>query len=307
MPNGQPDTFLKPEEKEFQKVYERSLWWINHRNLFKNIGLIILAVFDAGLLLYTGWVLLDTYALSFGKEQTAVANLVLTGQSELHDFSDTVAAKPLTFGEVFVTPAGDQKNYDLSVLISNSNTDWYATFTYSFVLKDGETASQSGFILPSEERPLVLLQATESKPTTVSLNLSDVQWHRVDPHEIYDYPTWGREHLNLPLSDVSFARETDTSAVLSFTVENASAYSYWQPSFVAVLWRGSAIGGVMRLTTAGLTSGEEKQISARWLGTVPAVTKVEVYPEINIFSTDAYSSLQGENPEDIRTKFRTSH
>ncbi|MFH1253115.1 MAG: hypothetical protein V1664_02160 [Candidatus Uhrbacteria bacterium] len=303
MPNN--NSFLQPEEKEFQSFYKRSLWLIKNRPKFRKIGLLFFIIFDVVLVFYAAWIFLDSFVLSRNLEEQSVASLALNGQTELRNFSTDQAAKSLLIGQAVATPAGDGKSFDLTAMISNPNTNWYATFDYSFLLKDGNTASQSGFLLPGEERPMILLQATTSKSTTLDLVLDNLAWHRVDQHEIPDYSTWSTEHLDLPISGVVFFQENTTSALLSFTIKNNSAYNFWQPNFSVVLWRGPTIGGVMRLSTADLQSGEEQKISARWLGAVPAVTKVEVYPEINIFSPEAYSSLEGQNPDDIRTRVQT--
>lgn len=306
MPNGQNGNFLKPEEKKFQSFYKRSLWWIENRPKLKRAGLVLFAVFDAVLIFYASWVFIDSFLLSYNSEQQLVANLASEGQAELHDFSGAVAAKALSIGEVAAISAGDGKSFDLSAMIANPNSAWYATFDFYFQLPEGNTVSQPGFILPNEERPLIMLQATESRASTYKLVMENLSWQRVDPHLISDYLIWSTERLSLPITNVSFVREDENSALLSFTAQNNSAYNYWQPSFAVVLWRGSTVGGVMRLTTADLLSGEEQNFSARWLGAVPAITKTEIFPEINIFDSQAYSSLEGQNPQDIRTKVRDS-
>jgi hypothetical protein len=58
----------------------------------------------------------------------------------------------------------------------------------------------------------------------------------------------------------------------------------------------------MRLTTDELLGEEEKKLTARWLGPVPSVTKIVIYPEINIFDSEVYLAPTGTNPSDARTK-----
>jgi len=277
MNNGNEQSFLKPEEKEAQKFYQRSLWLIEHRELFKKIGLGIFITFDAILVLFAGWQFLDAYAISYDAEQKNVAVMAVVGQSDLRGFSDFAAAKPLTVSEATALPAGDGKSYDFYTSLSNSNTDWYAVFKYVFVTKDGETAEQTGFILPKSQKPIIFLEATQAQPATVNLSLRDVSWYRVDTHEISDYDVWFADRLGFVIENSAFAKlDPSLPATLSFTVKNTTAFSYWQPSFTAVLWRGNDVGAVMRLTTSGLASGEIKNLSARWLGLAPTITKIEI-------------------------------
>lgn len=303
MDNENNQGFLKPEEKEFQTVYKRGVWWIDHRAKLKKVGLGVFIIFDALLLLFVGWKFLDAFAISYDAENNSVAGMAVLGQSELHGFSDSAAAAPLSIGEVGAVAAGDETNYDLYGLVVNPNADWYAVFQYAFKLKDGETAEETGFILPGEEKILAVFKATTSRTTSVDLILRNVEWYRVDAHMIPDYEIWAAEHT-MQISEASFSRDGE-AATASFVVKNQTAFSFWQPSFIVALWRGSTLGGLIRLTTAEIESGETETLSARWFGAVPAVTKIDVYPEINLLDAAAYSSLEGELPLDSRTKVKT--
>lgn len=303
MDNENNQGFLKPEEKEFQTFYRREVWWLGHRAKLKKIGLGVFIVFDAILVLFAGWKFLDAYAVSYDVENRLVAAVAVLGQAELRNFSESTAAAPLGIGGAGAVASGDETNYDLYGAVSNPNADWYAVFQYAFKLKDGETAEQTGFILPGEEKILAFFKATTARAASVDLILREVEWHRVDAHMIPDYKTWAVEHT-AQINDAVFSRGDD-AATASFVVKNQTAFSFWQPSFLVVLWRGGVLGGLMRLTTAEINSGETKTLSARWFGVVPAVTKIDVYSEINILDPDAYSALEGEQPLDSRTKMKS--
>jgi len=307
MPNGQNENFLKPEEKEFQTFYKREMWWLKHRALLRKFALGLFIAADAALVLFAGWQFLDAYVISRDQETQAVAALANLGQGELRSFSLSEAAKPLSISEVVAITSGDDKNYDLYAKIANNNSNWYATFKYAFKLKDGETAEANGFILPNEARPLVIFKALGSRPASVDLVLREVEWHRVDSRLIMtdDYTGWLAEHAVQIIDPVFTRGDEAVSPTVSFSAKNSSAYSYYQPGFLIVLWRGSAPVGLMHVTAAGLKSGETKALSSRWLGAVPAVSKVEVFPEINFFAPEAYSALEGVQPGDIRTEIPT--
>jgi hypothetical protein len=300
MEAGKEQNFLQPEEKEFQAFYKREVWWLEHRAKLKKIGLGIFLFIDLVAFLFAGWKFLDAYAISFDAEKRSLVALVVSGQAELRAFSQKTAPAPLALGAAGAVPSGDELNYDLYGTLTNPNSDWSATFHYAFKLKGGQTAEQSGFILPGEEKVLVAFKTTTARSAEVDLLLSEVEWRRLDPHVISDYESWAAEH-RLTISEAAFSRQ-DNAAVVSFVVKNQTAYSFWQPSFLVVLWRGGTVGGLIRLSTTEIASGQTKTLSARWFGAAPAVSKINVYPEINLLDPDAYSSLEGESSLDSRTK-----
>ena len=176
-------------------------------------------------------------------------------------------------------------------MVSNPNSDWYADFDYSFKAKDQETETFSGFILPSEERPLALLKGFSARPTNVSVSVTNVEWHRFNNHKLPDYEGWLADR-QIEITEALFSHGDEvTPPGVSFTVQNKSAYGFYHPSFLVVLWRGSTVGGVVRISTVELKSGDKKYLSARWFGTVPAISKIEVYPEINFLDPAAYLSI----------------
>lgn len=295
--------FLQPEEKEFRTFYKRSVWWMGHRALLKKLGLGFLVVLNAVLFLFAGWAFLDAYAFSYDRENQAVAAMAVLGQKERRDFSLSQAAEPLNLGEVAVIPTGAGK-YDFYSTIVNVNKDWYATFDYFFVTSAGRAETAAGFILPDETRPFVLFSHTAAdNPGKVSLELQNVEWRRLDARVIDDFPVWLSERLGLVFSPPSFTRLSDggaETARLSFEVTNSTAYGFYQPSFLAVLWRGGAVGGIIRLSAAKLESGETKQLTARWLSAIPAVSKIEIFPEINPFESGVYLPPKGKSSSDAR-------
>jgi hypothetical protein len=290
MPN-QDKSFLKSEEKEFKTYYKREMWWVEHRNLLKKIGIGAFVVFDACLILFAAWIFLDSYAISYGTERLSVAGMAILGQSELRNFSKSESAKSLVLSEAVAVSSGDATFYDLFASVTNQNSDWYATFKYYFDSKDGATEIFEGFILPGEERPLAVMKGFSARPSNLILMLDTVEWHRVDNHEIPDYQDWFADHA-LQISEATFSHGDDiTPPEVSFTVSNKTAYNFYRPSFLVVLWRGGTVGGLVRVSTSEIKSGQTKEFSARWQGVVPAVSKVEVWPEINLLNPEAYSSI----------------
>jgi hypothetical protein len=300
---------LLQEEKEFKRFYTLSVWWVTHRAFLKRLGIALFVAFDAALLLFGGWHLMDAFAVSYGSEQNAVLRMVALGQSDLSAYTRANAAQDLEAGDGRVISIGNNR-YDLYTTLQNPNDDWWAEFTYAFSKDDGATDVRTGFILPSEEKPMAELAVDSLSPIqSTSLVIEDVRWHRVDHHAVPDYPTWASDRLHFVVSTSSFEKETrfdgQTFGRTSFTMENDTAYSYYDVGVFVLLLRGSSVVGVNRTTLTSLESGVESMVTVNWFGTLPSVSEVQIIPELNIFDLEVYKPLQGESTRDTRTRVFT--
>lgn len=293
MNNG---ALLKPEEKESASFYKRSLWWVEHRARLRKLAVIFLAAFDAVLLLFVIWTFLDAFVLSVDREDRAVAEMAVLRQADLRAFSLAHAARPLEAKLVQVIATGD-KQYDFYTTLVNPNEDWYAEFWYVFVTGETTTSEQKGFILPGEGKPIISLGLdAESRPISAKLDLRNVVWRRVDTHEIPDYAAWQSDRFQFDITNISFSRDLqiDSKEIgqIHFTATNRTAFGFWEPVFTVRLLRGGAVVGVTQTTLEQFEAGETRDAAINWFGTIPAVTKIEVIPEVNIFDVDAYMPLR---------------
>lgn len=293
------------EEKEYKRQYRLTSWWLNHRELLKKIAYGMFVAFDAILLLVAGWNLFNAFVLAAPKERLAVAKMVAYGQDDLHAYTLSQSARELETGSLTTLSTGEGK-YDFYTTLSNPNEDWWAEFTYQYRWAGGETEFENGFILPGEEKPIVIFAVESSAaPRGVDFVLSEIVWHRVDHHMTGGpYEAWAAERLNFAIENVAFGTTEldETLGRITFDVTNQTAYSYYEPVFYLVLRRGSSVVGVNRTTLSDLESGEQASVVVNWFGTVPTVSRVEVIPEIQVFDVDAYKPLEGETSVDTRTR-----
>ncbi|TAL50470.1 hypothetical protein EPN81_02690 [Patescibacteria group bacterium] len=300
---------LLQEEKEFKRFYKVSLWWVTYRAALRRIGFALFIAFDALLLLFGGWHLLDAFAISYGAEQYTVWQMVGLGQTDLHVYTLENAASDLEAGDGRVISIGDGR-YDLYTTLVNSNDEWWAEFTYAFLIDGQQTESRAGFILPTQEKPVAELAVESVSPIqSANLVIENVRWHRVDRRYIPDYPTWASDRLNFLISASSFEQETrfdgETFGRTTFTIENDTAYSYYDVGLFVLLLRGNSVVGVNRTTLSSLESGVEAEVTVNWFGTLPSVSQVQIIPELNIFDLEVYKPLQGESTRDTRTRVFT--
>lgn len=297
---------LLQEGKEYKRFYKLSLWWVEHRAFLRRLGFALFMTFDAVLLLLGGWHLLDAFAVSYDSEQNAVLRMVASGQSDLRAYTTAKAADDLEQGEGRVISIGGNR-YDLYTALTNPNGDWWAEFTYSFTLGEESTDTQEGFILPLSEKPIAELAVESASPIqSASLVIEDIRWHRIDHHVVPDYLVWSSDRLNFSISASSFEKETrfdgETFGRMTFTVENDTAYSYYDVGMFVLLLRGNSVVGVNRTTLSSLESGVDTEVTINWFGTLPSVSQVQIIPELNIFDLEVYKPLRGETTRDTRTR-----
>lgn len=298
--------FLLEEEKEFKRFYKLSLWWVEHHTLLKKIGIGAIVVFDAVLILFILWNVMDVLAINYGNEQREVERVVVVNQSDLHTYTMENAAQELENDVVRIFSIGD-KRYDFFTNLSNPNLDWWAEFTYKFIIGELETEERKGFILPGQEKPVVLL-AHESETTMreVELRLVKVDWHRLNHKLINNYESWSLDRLDIEVTDQKHTRENQYEKQVigrtTFTAKNKTAYSYYDPVFYILLKNGSTVVGVNTVTLQSFDSGEEESVLVNWFGTLPSANQVTIIPDINLFDIEIYKPLSGETSIDTRTR-----
>ncbi len=306
MSDDQP--VLLQSEQEDQKKYRRSKWWIEHRDGLRRLGLFLFACVDGLILLFVIWTFADAYLVSYADETQATLEMVAYGQTDLRSFSLSNAAKDLKTSTAIAVPSVEGK-FDFYTTVTNPNNDWWAEFSYSFSSTAGETEPQHAYALPGVEKPLVAYATVSSAtPRSVSLEITDLVWHRIDHHDTGDVAVWTGDRLQMQVNDPVFDRieiEGETIGRVTFSLTNNSAFSYYDPTITVMLTRGPAVVGVTGTVLHSIDAGETQDISLNWFGTIPAVTQVEVFPDVNPFDIASYKPLQGESTEDTRTRVLT--
>lgn len=286
------EPILLEQEKEEQRAYKLSLWWVEHRAQLFKLLLAAFAALDAALILFALWTFTESFLIRAELERLAVADMAVRGQEDLHAFTAETAGEPLVPSPVVVLPSVEGSR-DLYATLVNPNADWRATFSYRFRSGTFETPNQEGFILPEEEKPLIAFAVKAEGPLSgAELVIEDLAWERVDKRVTGSYEAFVADRLRFAFTDVAFTAEPQTdgkaSARVTFTVKNDSAYGYYDPAFVVLLKRGTAVVGVTRTTLSSLGAGETEQVTIAWAGAIPSVSQTVVIPDVDIFDSATY-------------------
>ena len=303
--SDQNDNLLLQEEKEDSKQYRKTLWWVEHREGLVKLGMILLAIFDASLILFVGWSAIETFFLSAGPERRSLIESVSNNQEDLRAYTVARAAAEISVTDSQVFSSGENK-YDFYAQLENPNADWWAEFQYQFVFDGGSTSVKKGFILPGSSKPVVELAFPSTEGVAnAAFQFQRVSWHRIDRHVIPDYEKWSQDRLGLEIKDPTIMQDDTVGANglfrTTFTVRNNTAFSFDHPTFYLLLKRGPNVLGVNQMVLQTLSSGESRDLVVNWFGVTPSASLVEVVPDLNIFDASSYKSLQGSSTIDTRS------
>ncbi len=294
-----------PQQSELQKIdrdFQRDSTITAARPKVMQLGLLLWLLLDVGLLLFF-FLSVVMYVVSGSFKDQRLVGTFDDNVDALHDAAAARVADPLLVGDAHVL-THDVGAYDVYAVIENPNVEWYATFTYQFS-DDVMTEPVEAFIMPGEEKYLLALNsALASKPSSVTVTVDDVVWHRVDRHEVANTAEFLVEHANFVVSesayDDSITIDTTKVGESTFMLTNNTPYSYYNPTFIMLLTHGNAVVAVNQVAVPSFVAGETRAVSVRWFGDAPGAGSVEVIPAINYFDEDSYAAPEGELRDDIR-------
>jgi hypothetical protein len=287
MSTGNPSSNL--ENLSGQQLKAAS-WYVSHKVLLKKILIAALGTASIVLLGYGLYGLVNYYFIEGPKFEAALREL--TEQGSLEAIRNKLQPESLSLGQTSIISGGKEK-YDFVAKISNTNSSWRVEFDYNFVVDGQPLLPKSGFLLPNEEKFLLNLAVdSKVKPRRAEIEIDNLRWQRIDPHEIPDYSAWRDERFNFVFEDVKFSpavvRDKITISRASFSVKNATSYGFWNVGFYILLYRGSSIAGVTYVTISELGSGQTRPVEVSWFEPLPSVTQVKIFPEVNIFDEKVY-------------------
>jgi len=196
-----------------------------------------------------------------------------------------------------------QNRYDALVKIQNPNSLFgVASLEYTFDFLDGAgkiVSSQEGssFILPAEAKYIFAFNAvSDQKPESLNFRIKSLQWQKFLDYEEPDIPVSQKEF--------SFVSSGSGFAQLKAKIRNQSKYDFRQITTRVVLrdMAGTPVA-INETNNNNVTANEEREIIFNWNEPFSKdidVQKIEVDPEVNVFSDDNFMKKYG-SPEQYRS------
>jgi hypothetical protein len=209
----------------------------------------------------------------------------------------SIAAINISFTEAEVASAGIGR-YDFLAQVTNPNlARWWAEFDYRFLGEGMDGGGKKGFVLPGETKYIVDLGVESAfRPRNVRLEIANLKYHRVPPHQISDYAKWYGEHFNMAISNKIFnpksVQNGGNISSLKFTATNNTAYGYKSMGFYGLLYRGEQLVSINYLAAENFTSGEARELEMQFGEGLPTITKYDVVPEFNVFDESGYVEMK---------------
>lgn len=298
------NVILSPELQEIEREYGRNIRIVEARPKLERLGLLVAFVLEGCALIFSIIVLIG-YVISGSFNDLRSAGSAFG--SNIKNFRAIAAqsdARDLQLGAAKVVQ-GTPTSYDFFAPITNSNADWYATFTYAFSSSQVSSEEKEGFVMPGVDSYLLALgMDSENRPGSVSISVNNIVWHRVNRHIALDVASWLDAHNAFVITDPTYTPDLDfgTSKIgrTTFSISNPTPYSYWNAPFTAVLERAGAIVGISQAVLTEFDAAETRESEVRWYGELPVTATATIFPAINYFDEKVYMPPRGASETDVR-------
>ena len=265
------------------------LWLSENRHKLLRILTIFLIVLSAGLFIFSSYYYV-IYLSSGGNTSLVTNNIVSSPRQVTAD----LLIDPV---QVFT----GENSYDLAVKLTNPNDKFTANFQYCFTQAGQNLTCGDAYIMPGEVKYVLdLAQVISGTPGDIVFQTSHIFWQRIDAHKIPDWGSYASSHLNFVITNQTFTPAASNSLsnkvglnTLSFTVQDQSAYGYYQAPLDLLFFNGTTLVGVNRYDLENINSGETRQVNITWPGSLPGVTQTQIVPDINIMDPSVYLPYTG--------------
>ncbi|MFH0988311.1 MAG: hypothetical protein V1763_02980 [Parcubacteria group bacterium] len=275
------------------RQFKIGYWLTTHRVSMRKMGILILFVISVGLVLYGGWGMFRYYVLDSGSRLAIEKSI---GAAKLNGalLGETSQPKGLQVVSANAFRRADGK-IDLLGQIINPNTTWaVSSFDYYFLSGSQKTDSQTDFILPGQTKyALQLNYAGAVSFDSPQLILENIKWNKVS-----NYQAQADTILQIDTANqvVTTGKKSGGSAKesignIQFDLINHSAYSFWSPRMVILLYRGDSLIDATSTVPDSLSANEIKKINLNLFQTVSDPTKFVVVPDINILDSSVFKGF----------------
>jgi len=263
-----------------------SYWSLSHKNDLKKWWVIILLAFDIFVVVFsvTNFIL---YFVSIPSDRKLMTEMI-DNQNGYQEYKATNQPKALEISEPEVISSSSSQG-DLIVKVKNPNKNWAAeNVKYKFVVNEKETDLETNFILPEEEKYLTAFSVNLNSTTSlkVGFNIDGIDWYRIK--DVRKYPETNFKIENIQYTPLSVPEKKITVGQVTASVTNDSVYNFWRVDFVTVLYTSNRVVGINKIIIDEFKSFEKRNIEFRLPYAPPSISKVLIYPEVNLLDSDNF-------------------
>lgn len=252
-----------------------SYWFLSNRKDLTRWWVLLLIAFDIFLLVYVvtnGAITLITYA----NAQKMVSSI---GTSRVISTDVTSRSTPQPIAIIRIDSIPESTASTLVIArIKNPNAGWSAeNVTYHFTESGRELESRTTFLLPLEERVLVVSEDITSKP---SLTISHVAWKRTPQSTLPKVAVTFSEGLHEFVTTKSGPTQKTISQITTL-VTNKSLYGITQLKGIVLVANGQQIVGARQFFIDALKAKEAREVTIQFPDPLPPFTSISFSSEVN--------------------------
>jgi len=285
--------YVQPDKEALStKKLKWGLWYARHKVLFYKLLIIFLTLFIVVIFIFSAWRWIYFFLEMPDQkllEQNLASSINYTG-AHPH-----FKAQQIQIIGARVFNSGVDK-YDAAVEATNPNKSFLVSFDYYFTINGSKTQVKKTFLLPGENRPIVVLGIDSSThPGQPTFSMENVKWKRISGHEIKDVISWQKYRLDFETSDFKFIRRASSISedganahAIKFKITNKSPYNYKEPKFLVGLYQGSSLAALLPLQLDSLKSLETREVDLRSFVSHLTINGAVVFPLINPYDEEVY-------------------
>ncbi|MBD3247975.1 hypothetical protein GF382_01635 [Candidatus Falkowbacteria bacterium] len=270
------------------------LWWVRNKSKLKLSLIIILITASVVSWGYTIFQWSYYFAVLRSQDEEMVRIMAETTTVPVV-YLKARSAKNVSISSVYMLEGGGK--HDLYTLVQNPNERHLGRLPYCFIKGAENIDCSETFVLPGQTKYILsLAHEFSSRPKNVKLNINNITWTRIDPHEIPNWQAFQEDHLDFLIEDVSFTPASQNELtekvnlnLLNFSITNNTPYSYYEMPLNIVLKRGNRVVAVNKYVIKDFGSNKKEDISLNWPGHIGSITEAEINADINILRQDIYS------------------
>lgn len=249
-----------------------SYFYVTNKLLLRKIYIILLIIADAALVFFV-LASLVYWAIGYQATETALKNLINSSDSSLATIEATkpqslLFSEPEAFG-------GTGDRYDILAEVNNPNATWLAEFDYSFRGDSATTTIYHGFALPSGKK---ILMELGSNSNSIKLEITNLKWRRVlNFAELKNL----RERFTITDDQYIAPAVLGEPSRIKFTLNNYSAYSYWDVGVSVMLYSAGNLVAVNYFSVPQFKAETSREVELNWPKALSSVDSWEIVPEVN--------------------------
>ncbi len=287
--------YIDPTGEFSNRTFEIGEWYVKNKLTLRKIFITILAIWSIGSVLFSFGYWIYYFTTGYFQDQRMMKQQIL----EIEDYESmhvNYGPKDLTFSKLAIYETIREHAYDFAVEVKNPNLRWLANVKYKFTYSGGETPVTTAVILPGAVQPMVYLgQEKVSYPSQPKLVIENIEWKKIDPHEIFDIDTFIKSRQAISYDNFEYKYSSIAQNIpnnmIKFDIRNDSAYSFWEADFYIELYGSTGPIGITFLRINQFRTGEIRNIDIRSYVNNLYVDNIKIYPITNVFDKEIYIKL----------------